>query len=162
MLKQEINWNIMREYDNSWKLIYEWWYAEKEWKFLRSWKWVEYNHNRQIKYDWFFKNGQYHGFWRCYTATRILCEWSFIDWVNKGYWKIYDGQSVFYIWEIDILPNGKWTIFRKDGKRAEWIFKNWKIIWECKTYDCDGTYLMDKEPEPEFMSIEEIRKWLRY
>ena len=51
MPKLDFDWDIMRQYNDKWILVYEWGYAEYEWETVwvwvaicKSWKWKEYFH----------------------------------------------------------------------------------------------------------------------
>ena len=149
MIKQEFEWEIMREFSPSWYLIYEWWFEEIDWNFLRSWRWIEFKYTDIIKYKWEFKNGKYNWFGRLYSGTSMnsIYEWTFVDGEIKWFWKFYAYWSLLYVWEVDKVPNWKWIFYYFDWKRTEWILKDWKFVWECKTYDSDWKFLMNWEPE---------------
>ena len=116
---------------------------------VKDWKWKEYSDSWHLIYEWWFKDGKYNWFWRKYSNYSLQYEWSFVDWEPKWYWKIYNHWAIFYVGEMDRLPNGKWIIFYDNGIRTEWIFKNWKPV-DVKTYDFDWTFLYDWEYKIDF------------
>ena len=146
MPKLDFDWDIMKQYNDDWVLVYEWWYSQYEWEVVwlwvavcKSWKWREYYDNWYLKYEWGFKNWKHnwHGV-RYYSMDwSILFEWEYKDWYFL-HWKQYNpSYPIVYDWDFtwDNTRDWKWKLIDDWVLYYEWDFKNHMPHGKWKLYD---------------------------
>lgn len=145
MPKLKFDWDIMQEYNDSWVLIYEWWYWEYKWEVIglwipvcKQWKGKEYFDDWALKYEWDFKNGKYDWYWKeYYKWLNVLeYEWEYKQW-QLVKWKRYNPDWIVYDWDFneDGEKHWKWKYIYEWVLYYDWEFQHNEIHWKWKLYD---------------------------